>query len=174
MDQRFILLPRASSSYQLRGIRHHPKSIPRTTHNSVHRQRNNMALGVLALHHPCRGISDSGLVPGRDTIRPQHPKLGESPTGLSCSAHARHRAGKVPQDPEGSGEVGAWVTASRNWSGFMATYIQIEWVTGAGPAVAFEFQAGITAASIILIVFLQVYGKRLRRAQGRMVFGSRK
>ena len=76
--------------------------------------------------------------------------------------------------PEGSGEVGAWVTASRNWSGFMATYIQIEWVTAAGPAVAFGIQAGITAGSILLIVFLQVYGKRLRRMQGRMMFGRGK
>lgn len=100
MDQRFILLPRASSSYQLRGVRYHPKSIPRTTHNSVHRQRNNMALGVLALHHPCRDIPDSGLVPGRDAIRPQHPQLREGPTGLSYSAHARHRAGQVPQATE--------------------------------------------------------------------------
>lgn len=31
--------------------------------------------------------------------------------------------------PEGSGEVRAWVTASRNWAGFMLTYIQIAWGT---------------------------------------------
>ncbi|KAK0263112.1 hypothetical protein LTR35_017611 [Friedmanniomyces endolithicus] len=74
--------------------------------------------------------------------------------------------------PEGSGEVGAWVTASRNWSGFMATFIQIEWVTSAGPATAFGAQAGITAGSIIVLVILQLYGKKLRKRQGRMVFSS--
>ncbi|KAJ5923773.1 MFS transporter [Penicillium verhagenii] len=72
--------------------------------------------------------------------------------------------------PEGSGEVGAWVTASRNWAGFMATYIQIDWVTRLGPAKALGIQAAITIASLFLIAFLQVYGKRLRQRQGRMEF----
>ncbi|RAQ53528.1 MFS transporter [Aspergillus flavus] len=72
--------------------------------------------------------------------------------------------------PEGSGVVGAWVTASRNWAGFMATYIQIDWVTRLGPAKALGIQAAITFASVFCMVFLQVYGKRLRQWQGRMVF----
>ena len=76
--------------------------------------------------------------------------------------------------PEGSGEVSAWVTASRNWAGFMATYIQIEWVTRIGPARALGAQAGITVASIFLILLLQLYGKRMRKWQGRMSFGSSK
>ena len=75
--------------------------------------------------------------------------------------------------PEGSGEVSAWITASRNWAGFMATYIQIEWVTHLGPAKVLGIQAAITFISIFLILFLQFYGKRLRRWQGRMSFGSR-
>ncbi|KAJ3476576.1 hypothetical protein NLG97_g9087 [Lecanicillium saksenae] len=70
--------------------------------------------------------------------------------------------------PEGSGEVSAWVTASRNWAGFMSTYIQIEWVERGGPARALGAQAGITLASVLFILALQVYGKRLRRWQGRM------
>ncbi|KAL8874295.1 MAG: hypothetical protein Q9174_000335, partial [Haloplaca sp. 1 TL-2023] len=53
--------------------------------------------------------------------------------------------------PEGSGEVSAWITASRNWSGFMATYIQIEWVLQLGPARALGIQAAITFASILFI-----------------------
>ena len=56
----------------------------------------------------------------------------------------------------------------------MATYIQIEWVTKAGPPDAFGIQAGITKGPILLIVFLQVYRKRLGRMQGRMVFGRGK
>ena len=76
--------------------------------------------------------------------------------------------------PEGSGEVSAWITASRNWAGFMATYIQIEWVTQLGPARALGIQAAITFTSLFLIVFLQFYGKRIRQWQGRMVFRARK
>ena len=78
--------------------------------------------------------------------------------------------------PEGSGEVSAWITASRNWAGFMATYIQIEWVARLGPAKVLGTQAGITFASVFFMLFLQVFGKRLRRWQGRMAFrgGERK
>ena len=73
--------------------------------------------------------------------------------------------------PEGSGEVGAWVTASRNWAGFMATYIQIDWVNRIGPAKALGIQAGVTVGSLFFVAFLQVYGQRLRQWQGRMMFG---
>lgn len=76
--------------------------------------------------------------------------------------------------PEGSGEVGAWVTASRNWGGFMATYIQIEWVEGIGAAKALGIQAAIMFGSLAFIALLQVFGQRLRRWQVRMYFGSRK
>ncbi|KAK5125645.1 hypothetical protein LTR85_011919 [Meristemomyces frigidus] len=72
--------------------------------------------------------------------------------------------------PEGSGEVGALITASRNWAGFMATFIQIEWVTSAGAAKAFGAQAGITIASMLILVVLQLFGKKIRKAQGRMIF----
>lgn len=72
--------------------------------------------------------------------------------------------------PEGSGEVSAWVTASRNWAGFMATYIQISWVERGGPARALGAQAGVTIASMLLIALLQAYEKQMRRAQGHMRF----
>lgn len=72
--------------------------------------------------------------------------------------------------PEGSGEVSAWITASRNWAGFMATYIQIKWVTQLGPAKVFGIQAAITFASMALIAFLQMYGKQIRQLQGHMTF----
>jgi hypothetical protein len=72
--------------------------------------------------------------------------------------------------PEASGEVSAWVTASRNWAGFMATFIQIAWVDRLGPAKALGIQAAITFGSIFLIISLQVYGKRLRQWQGRITF----
>ncbi|KAL8951242.1 MAG: hypothetical protein Q9222_002770 [Ikaeria aurantiellina] len=74
--------------------------------------------------------------------------------------------------PEGSGEVSAWISASRNWAGFMATYIQIEWVTRLGLAKVFGIQAGITFASVFLILLLQAYGKPMRKLQGRISFKS--
>jgi len=52
----------------------------------------------------------------------------------------------------------------------MATYIQIEWVLEMGPAKALGTQAGITVLSTILLVLLQLFGKKLRKRQGRMVF----
>ncbi|GIJ97931.1 hypothetical protein Aspvir_000037 [Aspergillus viridinutans] len=74
--------------------------------------------------------------------------------------------------PEGSGEVGAWVTASRNWGGFVATYIQIDWFSGMGPARALGIQAAITFGSLFFMVVLQLFGQRLRKWQGRMYFGK--
>ena len=72
--------------------------------------------------------------------------------------------------PEGSGEVGAWIVVGRTLGGFMATYIEINWVTKDGLVDTFGAQTGITAAAGLIILFLGVYGKRLRKAQGRMKF----
>ncbi|KAF4272852.1 hypothetical protein CNMCM8812_008345 [Aspergillus fumigatus] len=70
--------------------------------------------------------------------------------------------------PEGSGEVGAWVTASRNWGGFMATYIQIDWVSSMGPARALGIQAAITFGSLFFMIngsddtaYFQTLGDRI-------------
>ncbi|KAK5120793.1 hypothetical protein LTR85_005859 [Meristemomyces frigidus] len=72
--------------------------------------------------------------------------------------------------PEGSGEVGALVVVGRTLGGFMATYIEIPWVTSAGAAKAFGAQTGITVAAALIPVFLQVYGKKIRKRQGPMRF----
>ena len=72
--------------------------------------------------------------------------------------------------PEGSGEVGAWVNFSRSMGGFMATYVELDWVAKVGPVRALGTQAGIAVAAALLVLVLGVYGKRLRRAQGKMVF----
>lgn len=72
--------------------------------------------------------------------------------------------------PEGSGEVGAWIVFGRVFGGFMATYINIPWVQGAGAAKVFGIQAGITVAAALIVVFLQLFGKRVRKRQGAMVF----
>ncbi|KAL9093484.1 MAG: hypothetical protein Q9165_003879 [Trypethelium subeluteriae] len=71
--------------------------------------------------------------------------------------------------PEASGEVSAWVAIGRIWGGFMASYIQLPWVAEIGAAKVLGIQCAITAAAASVIVILQVYGKRIRTAQGRIV-----
>lgn len=72
--------------------------------------------------------------------------------------------------PEAAGEVDCWIVMGRTMGGFMATYIELPWVQNVGPASALGTQAGITWAALILIVFLQVFGKRVRQWQGPLVF----
>ncbi len=72
--------------------------------------------------------------------------------------------------PEGSGEVGAWIVVGRTMGGFMATYVEIDWVSKSGTIDAFGAQTGITAAAGFIILALGLFGKRLRKAQGRMNF----
>ncbi|KAL8705629.1 MAG: hypothetical protein Q9201_001266 [Fulgogasparrea decipioides] len=72
--------------------------------------------------------------------------------------------------PEGSGEVGAWIVVGRTLGGFMATYIEINWVTKSGLVNAFGAQTGITAAAGLIIVFLGLFGQKIRQKQGRMTF----
>ena len=72
--------------------------------------------------------------------------------------------------PEGSGEVGAWIVFGRTFGGFMATFVEIPWVARTGAAKVFGVQAATIAASALIIAFLQIFGKRIRRQQGKMVF----
>lgn len=76
--------------------------------------------------------------------------------------------------PEASGEVDAWIVMGRTMGGFMATYIELPWVKKVGPGSALGTQAGITWAAVLLIVFLQFFGKRIREWQGPMVFPGTK
>ena len=72
--------------------------------------------------------------------------------------------------PEGSGEVGAWIVVGRTQGGFMSSYIEINWVKKFGPLNALGAQTGIVVAAALIVVFLGLYGKKLRKAQGRMRF----
>lgn len=72
--------------------------------------------------------------------------------------------------PEGSGEVGAWIVVGRTLGGFMATYIEINWVQRSGLVNAFGAQTGITAAAGFIIIFLGLLGQKIRQKQGRMTF----
>lgn len=72
--------------------------------------------------------------------------------------------------PEGSGEVAAWINVGRTMGGFMATYIEINWVEKSGLERVFGAQTGITIAAGLIIFGLGIFGKRLRKMQGRMNF----
>ena len=72
--------------------------------------------------------------------------------------------------PEGSGEVDAWIVVGRSMGGFMATYVEINWVARDGPVKALGAQAGITAAAGFVLIVLGLFGRRIRKAQGKMNF----
>ncbi|KAI9800786.1 MAG: hypothetical protein M1833_003203 [Piccolia ochrophora] len=72
--------------------------------------------------------------------------------------------------PEGSGEVAAMVNLARTLGGFIVSFFQVRWATAMGVQNSFGVQAGICAAVFFIIVFLQMYGKRLRQASGRLDF----
>ena len=65
--------------------------------------------------------------------------------------------------PDSSGDVSAWVSTGRILGGFMATYIQLPWLARDGVARTLGIQAGVTGVAVLITVFLQVYGQRLRR-----------
>ena len=74
--------------------------------------------------------------------------------------------------PEGSGEIGAWTNFGRLMGGFMATYVQLEWVQRNGAAVALGSEAAIVFAAALIILGLHVFGGRIRRMQGPMKFAT--
>ncbi len=72
--------------------------------------------------------------------------------------------------PEASGEVAAWINFARTTGGFIVSYFQVRWAAAMGPQGSFGVQAGITAAVFFLIVFLQFFGKRMRKWSGDLNF----
>ncbi|KAJ4983007.1 hypothetical protein SVAN01_11502 [Stagonosporopsis vannaccii] len=68
--------------------------------------------------------------------------------------------------PEASGEVSAWINFARTGGGFITSYFQVTWAQALGTKVSFGTQAGICAFAFLIIVALQVFGKRLRLKSG--------
>ncbi len=69
--------------------------------------------------------------------------------------------------PEASGEVAAWLNFARVAGGFIVSYFQVTWAKNQGATRSFGAQAGICAFAFLLIIVLQVYGKRLRMWSGQ-------
>lgn len=74
--------------------------------------------------------------------------------------------------PEASGEVSAWLNMSRTVGGFVVSYFQVTWAEAQGTKLSFGIQGAICAGAVVLIVVLQVWGKRLRVWAGPLNFAT--
>jgi len=72
--------------------------------------------------------------------------------------------------PEASGEVSAWINFARTTGGFIISYFQVTWANAMGTKKSFGIQAAICAGAFLMVIALQVYGKRLRTASGSLNF----
>ena len=72
--------------------------------------------------------------------------------------------------PEASGEVASWLNFARTAGGFIISYFQVTWAEASGTKRSMGIQASIVAAGLILIMILQVFGKKLRTWSGQPRF----
>lgn len=72
--------------------------------------------------------------------------------------------------PEASGEAAGWLNVGRTVGGFIISYEQVRWAAKQGTKTSFGIQAGICAGALIVVVFLQIYGQRLRKWAGDLKF----
>ncbi|KAL8943019.1 MAG: hypothetical protein Q9216_001307 [Gyalolechia sp. 2 TL-2023] len=75
--------------------------------------------------------------------------------------------------PEGPGEVIMWLTAARTVGGFLITLFQVRWAEQSGAEVSFAIQGGSCAGAFLILLFLQMFGKRLRHWQGPLPFQTK-
>ncbi|KAL8712538.1 MAG: hypothetical protein Q9225_006928 [Loekoesia sp. 1 TL-2023] len=75
--------------------------------------------------------------------------------------------------PEGPGEVIMWLTAARTVGGFLITFFEVRWAKHSGADISFGIQGGQCAIAFLILVFLQIYGKRLRHWQGPLPFKTK-
>ncbi|THX05344.1 MFS general substrate transporter [Aureobasidium pullulans] len=74
--------------------------------------------------------------------------------------------------PEASGEVSALINFARTTGGFIISYFQVTWAQSTGTKVSFGTQAAICVVAFLIIVALQMYGKRLRAKSGALNFST--
>ena len=72
--------------------------------------------------------------------------------------------------PEGSGECSAWINFSRTTGGFIISYFQVEWATNEGAKTSFGVQAAIVGGAALIVIALQIWGKKLRIRSGPLNF----
>lgn len=74
--------------------------------------------------------------------------------------------------PQAAGEVTALIGFVRSVGGFIDTYVQVEWVRKVGPEKTLGTQAGMVGAAFLLVVGMQIFGKRLREWSGPLNFSA--
>ncbi|EEP78267.1 conserved hypothetical protein [Uncinocarpus reesii 1704] len=72
--------------------------------------------------------------------------------------------------PEASGEVAAWINFARTTGGFVVSYFMVEWAGKQGAIRQFGTMAGICGFAFVMIIFLQIFGKRMRMWAGPVNF----
>ncbi|KMU89274.1 hypothetical protein CIHG_06945 [Coccidioides immitis H538.4] len=72
--------------------------------------------------------------------------------------------------PEASGEVAAWINFARTTGGFVVSYFMVEWAGKQGAIRQFGTMGGICGFAFVMIIFLQIFGKRLRQWAGPVNF----
>lgn len=72
--------------------------------------------------------------------------------------------------PEASGEVAAWVNFARTTGGFIVSYFMVEWAEKQGAIKQFGIMAGFCSFAFLIMIGLQIYGKRLRQWAGPVNF----
>lgn len=68
--------------------------------------------------------------------------------------------------PEASGEVAAWINFGRTTGGFIVSYFMVTWANRQGAKRQFGTMTGIVVFAFLIIIVLQVTGKRLRMLSG--------
>ncbi|KAK0634234.1 major facilitator superfamily domain-containing protein [Bombardia bombarda] len=74
--------------------------------------------------------------------------------------------------PEASGEVSAWLNASRTIGGFIISYFQVTWAENQGTKVSFGIQGAICGVSFLFILVLLKWGKQMRVWAGPLNFAT--
>ncbi|KAA8651091.1 hypothetical protein EYZ11_009131 [Aspergillus tanneri] len=72
--------------------------------------------------------------------------------------------------PEASGEVAAWINFGRTTGGFIVSYFMVEWANKLGAIRQFGTMTGIVVFAFLIILLLQVCGKKMRRWAGPAKF----
>ncbi|KAI1273942.1 major facilitator superfamily domain-containing protein [Xylaria sp. FL0933] len=74
--------------------------------------------------------------------------------------------------PEASGEVSAWVNASRTLGGFVVSYFQVTWANAQGTKASFGIQAAVCVVAFLLVLLLMWKGKAMRLWAGPLRFAT--
>ncbi|GES66485.1 putative MFS transporter [Aspergillus terreus] len=72
--------------------------------------------------------------------------------------------------PEASGEVAAWLNLGRTTGGFIVSYFMVTWANRQGAKRQMGTMTGIVVFAFLIIILLQVVGKRLRLWAGPVNF----